>query len=228
MGTGLFALKKNSKWGLRHAKGEQLLPFEYDAIEIVWTVTGACYLQKGGLWGVYIGDTIQIPFIYDKIEDKSKRFFVEKDGKHGILNIDGKVFVPAQYDKIDHYEDSRGLAKRDGQWFVIEDGIEQPDDYYMVFQYPDVVPTYGDFDKATNNNDRQFCSVKALNQFFQDNVEYPEEAIKQKIDGAVTLEFTVTSTGEVRDMIMRMDINGIFEGTCKEGLQLAGKWNQTW
>jgi TonB family protein len=68
---------------------------------------------------------------------------------------------------------------------------------------------------------------KAFKQYLEQNVRYPEQALKNKVEGKVTIQFSVGMTGQVSDFKV---IRGIGYGCDEEVIRLikAGpKWSPT-
>lgn len=102
-------LQKNKKWGVWDFKGNQILPFEYDAIRLTryknHKEKGAFYVKKNGKIGTvnHRNKTI-IPLIYDDIsrlnEHNPEVHYVVLNGKTGISTFGGKIIIPIQYDSL--------------------------------------------------------------------------------------------------------------------------------
>ena len=68
---------------------------------------------------------------------------------------------------------------------------------------------------------------KAFKQYLESNLRYPEEALKNQVEGKVTIQFSVGLTGQVTDFKV---IRGIGFGCDEEVIRLikAGpKWSPT-
>ncbi|MDR7129536.1 hypothetical protein J2X69_001881 [Algoriphagus sp. 4150] len=84
LNNGALSLKKNGKYGLVNANGEEILPFEYDDI-------GNSGTRKGS-FGMY-GST----------EYYGSWITVVKNGKGGLLDISGYWVLPLQFDVRPYY-----------------------------------------------------------------------------------------------------------------------------
>jgi len=56
------------------------------------------------------------------------------------------------------------------------------------------------------DNDYNGCSNKKLDKYIDKNIVYPEEAINNKVEGTVIIEFVVTEEGLVTDAKVKKDI----------------------
>lgn len=65
----------------------------------------------------------------------------------------------------------------------------------------------------------------ALFKFIQDNLEYPAEAIKNKIEGRVIVQFIVNETGEVSDIKVVRSVNEALDQECIRICQLLPKFS---
>ncbi len=66
--------------------------------------------------------------------------------------------------------------------------------------------------------------IGSITKYFSDNLQYPEEAKRLKIEGQVQVDFIVTKNGDVKDVKV---IKGIGGGCDEEAVRLikeSGKW----
>ena len=105
---GIVAMEKGGKWGYVNSKGEEVIPFEFDAIS--------------GYSALGIGDTAY--------ECSEGYVTVCKGGKYGVYKADGTQIVPCQYSAMTTVHDGRVFASNDGGvWGIllvdeqISDGI---------------------------------------------------------------------------------------------------------
>ena len=61
---------------------------------------------------------------------------------------------------------------------------------------------------------------KALQEFIKNNLRYPKEALKQKIEGDVLVKFKINSLGKVFEAHI---VNGINYGCNKEAIRIVKK-----
>jgi TonB family protein len=61
--------------------------------------------------------------------------------------------------------------------------------------------------------------IGALNNFISQNVIYPGQAEKQRIQGKVIVQFMVTKNGEVRNIVIKKSIHPLLD---KEALRVVG------
>lgn len=92
----------DGKIGVVSADGSIFLPAEYEDIMQYYTPDQrALFLKKNGNWGVLGGDGRQmIPFEYERISiaSDSGYFLAVKDGKMGILDLQGHIIEDFSYD----------------------------------------------------------------------------------------------------------------------------------
>lgn len=65
---------------------------------------------------------------------------------------------------------------------------------------------------------------KTLQQFIANNLVYPKEASKQKIQGKVFVSFTVSKTGEVEKIKIARGVNPLLDEAAMEVVQKMPKW----
>lgn len=143
----LELVKINEKIGFIYENGEELYPCTFDSVVDVKnnyyrTVNGNKIITKGYFTGSY---------------DKKHYAKVEKDGKWGLITIDGKIAIPCIYDEIfdfDYTKTSRmegpyidfidyngkvAIVKKNEKWGLVStSGIELTGFIYDSFFIPDV------------------------------------------------------------------------------------------
>ena len=100
--------KKDIDIGYLNKKGKEILKAEYNKISRVTGKTDDkdnAYLvcAKNGQYGVNKNQETIIANEYQSIsyDENNDVFILEKSGKYGIANIDGKIIIPVEYSKID-------------------------------------------------------------------------------------------------------------------------------
>ena len=61
--------------------------------------------------------------------------------------------------------------------------------------------------------------MRALNNFISQNIVYPDVAEKQRIEGKVIVQFKVTKSGDVRNIIIKKSLHPLLD---KEALRVVG------
>lgn len=61
-------------------------------------------------------------------------------------------------------------------------------------------------------------------QHIEENLKYPEIAKKQKIEGSVTIEYTIETNGSVDDIKVIKSDNPVLEVEAKRVIELMDKW----
>lgn len=127
---GVARVKENGKWGLIDLKGSVIIKAEFDSVfvfgnqylikqENSWRIhdykdlelnqidfsdpLAESRVEKDGKWGLYNFETRQwkIPAKYDQINNSfSSHYQVILNDKIGILNSEGKIKIPVQYDNL--------------------------------------------------------------------------------------------------------------------------------
>ncbi|WMX13956.1 MULTISPECIES: WG repeat-containing protein [unclassified Aureispira] len=95
-----YKVKKGAKWGLKNAKGEELIPTCFDQIGDHQYISHT-RVKIGKKWSVYnwIKDNpCQTEKKYDDIDYFSRYFVVREQGKFGLLDINAKEILPFEYD----------------------------------------------------------------------------------------------------------------------------------
>lgn len=121
------------KIGVISADGSIQIPAEYeDVMQYYDPAQNALFLKKDGHWGVLSGDGKQmIPFEYERISiaSDSGYFFASKDGKVGILDLQGHVVQNFQYDAPPERE--RTFLDRD---LVVQEEFSFMDNLFVIWE----------------------------------------------------------------------------------------------
>ena len=90
------------KWAFMDTLNRQLTPFRFD--DVRWDYTPQPTVIENGKYGVFDirKNKYIIPAIYNAIHrfKESDLIWVQKEGKLGIINHDGKEILPIEYDEI--------------------------------------------------------------------------------------------------------------------------------
>lgn len=93
--NGLAMARKNKKWGLVNATGQEVLPFIYDELNFIPN------------------------------SDKKLHYISQNNEKSGFIDSDAKLVVPIIYDRVRAFSDGMLAVKKGSYWgFSNEEGIE--------------------------------------------------------------------------------------------------------
>lgn len=62
------------------------------------------------------------------------------------------------------------------------------------------IPLFKNIDESLSSEEKEKLFYQELYKFFTDNFKYPKEAIKNKVSGAFSLKFTISSDGSVKNV----------------------------
>lgn len=77
-----------------------------------------------------------------------------------------------------------------------------------IFNIAEHMPRFPGCEYKSNEKDKTECSTKKLMEFIYANIKYPVEAIKNDIQGRVTLRFTVNTDSTISNIEILRDIGG--------------------
>jgi len=160
---GLAAVKSKGKWGVINNNEHTIVPFEYDGISSFkegYAVVGKARTQKvkpseqkKNDWGMY---------------DRHSRDHL--DMYFGLVNRQGSVILPLQYENISIASEGMIGIKSDGKWgFVTQQGETifppQFDKIYPPFENNSmqVEDCYDDYNPTSCNDDRVNLHVQYIN-----------------------------------------------------------------
>lgn len=91
--------------------------------------------------------------------------------------------------------------------------VEEETSKENILFFAEVMPTY----KGKE-------SVKAIKEFAEKNMKYPEKAIQDKIEGKVYLQFTVDKKGKVKDIVVIRGVDSLLNQEAIRLIQSMKKW----
>ena len=219
-----YSLRKENKWGLADERGKILLPVEYD--EISWEIhmQDIFTVKKDNKWGLFIGQTLRVPTVFDTIYQFGLNYFVViKNDKIGLFDNYGVEVFPPIYEALDHFDNDRGLVKKEGKWLQLIGNEEQIYTEDVVFRLPEVYPAPQGC--STDFNKGSFCISNKIQAFILENFEYPEEALKEGVGFAgVHYEVTIDKDGSLKNITITKDKTGHFGDIVVKALEQMPKW----
>lgn len=111
-----FAVKSEGKWGVVNARGEFVIPAQYDDAD-VWT-GGMVRVRKDGVEGVVgLDGTPIIPMVFRRIENFGDRDFTYASVAEGTVIIDrtGKVILGPGFQTIYSFDSKRSFLVSNGR-----------------------------------------------------------------------------------------------------------------
>jgi TonB family protein len=116
------------------------------------------------------------------------RFINFEPAKIGNVNVTSQIFLTFKFSP-DSY---RKFCKQRG--FIIPKDIKNYDTSFVVYDRADESPEYS-------------SGEDALNQYILDNLEYPDLAIRQGLQGTVVLGFIVEANGTLSNILVQKEFN---------------------
>lgn len=119
---------EGNKWGIVDPYCNIILPAQYDDIRSV-NDFNAFLLKENGLWGMMhkeqiVNGTLRwtLPCIYQCLCAYSEYYIARKNGKVGVINKQGEVIIPLEYDSFAPARDEKLnliSVKKDGECYFI-------------------------------------------------------------------------------------------------------------
>jgi TonB family protein len=132
------------------------------------------------------------------------RYFIFTPAKIGNVNVASQSFLIFKFspDTYKKYTKTRG--------FVVPKEQALFDTSFVIYSRADTSPDY-------------YKGEEALGEFVMENMEYPDLAIRQNIQGTVVLSFVVEPNGTLSNMFAEKEINHLL---TKEALRIMRetKW----
>lgn len=113
------------KWDAIDLDGTQLLSGDYDYLE--FANDGVLICRQGDKYGMITLDKTEVvPFEYDELRvlrnDGYRRAAARKDGKWGVIDLEGNVRVPLEYERAPLETDFTNIGPEHYEWYAIPDG----------------------------------------------------------------------------------------------------------
>lgn len=139
-GMKFITVKKNRRYGIINYRLEQVLPCEFDKIDIMGA-TGSFRVTQNSKAGLFTENGKEIiPVLYDSIGDFSLAqklrglYKVSLNNRYGIVNSDGKTIVPVVFTNV--FEKNNFLVVTNGNKYGLynRDGKQVCDTTYQGFE----------------------------------------------------------------------------------------------
>ncbi len=131
---GHAKIRKGELWGLINAKGEVVIPAEYE--EVGTYNTNGVWGKKGSDFGVFVNGRFTPVSDATKIWDfkaSSDLTYAQKDEKIGFINNKGEWVIEPSFDKVRAFSNGLAPVLKDKKWGYINEKGEQVID----FEYKD-------------------------------------------------------------------------------------------
>ncbi len=135
MDEGRVMVERGGKQGFLDRKGNEVIKCIYD--EVSPFRKGRAMVRLGDKYGIIdTAGNIVLPIEYENKTPHGRKYvfldslaLVEKDGKLGYVDLDGKLVVPMYFTEAFHFTEGLAAAKYNGQWGY----INLKGDIYMPF-----------------------------------------------------------------------------------------------
>lgn len=150
LGDSLFVTKQRGKLGILNGKGEEVIPFQYDAMQ---ESDGLIFLLSRGKIGAYDmqDSTLILPRYESKLERFGTNYITRAKGKYGIIDETEDEIIDFDYDQIRYWNDSTAWVKDGVDWSLmnLNDGsflIDTVSNFDMIVDRDDlqIVTFYGE------------------------------------------------------------------------------------
>lgn len=230
-------------YGYADKSGKIVIPYKYDAEEPFYK--GIAKVSKDGRQ-FYIDKKGKECFDKDKqseyVEAFDRSFLskeinesglikVENNGKYGWKNEKGDIVIPIQYEMATDIGDGLAMDFDEGLAMVkLNDVVGFVDKYgNSTFNPPTTINTLQNTEKKTFDVTETLPSFKggqeALNRWISENMQYPQDAYNDGIQGRVKVSVEINSDGSIGDVSI---VKSVHPSLDKEAIRLfksMPKWN---
>lgn len=150
---------KKDELGFYRADGRRLAPPVYSAVSDMRN--GWAIVKKDGKYGYVSREGALIDPIYDQAHYFSEGYAPVKDRKWGVIDEEGRLVIPHEYDDAGpHVSDGLLAVKRDNLWgFIDMTGAE-----VIPIAYREVHPTFDEHLTAVKNEDNLWGFVSSTGE----------------------------------------------------------------
>ncbi len=186
------------------------------------------YVVKSNKWGVvdkYGKEVVSCK--YDTVVHQLNNYFiVRSNDKYGVINKDEKIMVDIIYQDIDHFtKELSSLVKLNDVWGVLKDGRIEYNKDSVIFISPDELPKFKDCkDEGRSHSYSSLPCQNFIVDYIYNKLEYPAQALSDRISGIVVIRFVVSETGSILNPTIVRDIGGGCGEEAKSVIQTMDKW----
>lgn len=133
------------------------------------------------------------------------RYIIFQPAMIGNVKVDSKIFLVFKFNTNTY----KKYCKQRG--FIIHKEMNLFDTSFVVYDRADVSPEY-------------YKGEEALGEFILANLEYPDLAIRQNLQGTVLLSFIVEPNGTISNIVVEKEFNHLCTNEAIKVLK-STKWN---
>ncbi len=94
-----------------------------------------------------------------------------------------------------------------------------------IFKVVEEMPRFPGCEDLRDKNERLKCSQEKMLKYVYDNMNYPEVAKKNQVEGTVVIQFVVEKTGNIKGAKIVRDIGAGCGAEALRIINLMPKWN---
>jgi protein TonB len=98
----------------------------------------------------------------------------------------------------------------------------------VIYQIVEQMPRFPGCEQLETKSKKENCSVNNLMEYVYSNLEYPEEAIKNKVEGRVVVRFVVSDKGEIKKVKILRGIGSGCDESVKKLMLSMNNMEQKW
>ena len=138
MSEELIMVEREGRRGFLDRRGREVIPCRYD--ELSPFRMGRAMVRLGDRYGIIdTAGNIILPIEYESTSPRGRKYvfledslaLVEKDGRRGYVDLDGKLVIPMYFTDAFHFSEGLASAKFNGQWGY----IDTKGDIYLPFVF---------------------------------------------------------------------------------------------
>lgn len=120
-------------------------------------------------------------------------------GLYGIIDRGGRIRLPPEFDRIDHFRHGYGTVNKNGTWFSLTpEGLSTDN---IIFENPDVKAII-----VGCGPDEPDCSYQQMARSIFPEIRYPARARENGIQGTVVLSALIDTAGNMTDRRVQREV----------------------
>ena len=161
----------------------------------------------------------------------------KENNLYGFINSKYEIVIKPQFQKANDFKDGIAMVEKNTVCFFIDtkgnylkpcpDGFIKNNNKPKPKPITEQMPYFNSSSCANNRNYEEVrkCSEKALLEFMYSNINYPNEARENGIEGIVVVNFTVEKDGSISNVNLVRDIG---KGCGSEVIRVLQMTNNKW
>lgn len=121
-------VQKDGKWGIINAKGEEVMPFQFNGTGSLSESVMFAWRDSADVsqYIIYTNDGVRVnPKTYSSVRMATGGYIpVTCNGRDGLLDLEGREALPCEYDFVDNFAEHKLCVKKDGRFLFLDEQLQ--------------------------------------------------------------------------------------------------------